>query len=266
MAPMARMARLSTLVADWAVACRTWGLRLLSPLETQLRQPGALGPVPPLWLRRHAGPVRAFRSSAEGAVSLLERLELLSPATRVLDFGCGPGSLVPLLQCRLGPEARYLGLDRHAPSIAWCSGAFAGDSRFAFRPLPGSLWPAESGAWDLVVAKSVFTHLLEPDARAALAEIRRCLAPDGRALITAFCFDGERFGDRALPWFPHPADRSPVRWRRAGRPTAAVAYERFFLESLCVDSGLRPVNFVFGFFPGGETLMRGQDSLVLCPA
>ena len=255
--------RLATLAADLAVALRTVTLRAVSPLEAVLRP--AEGSQPPLWLRRHAGPLRAFRSSAEGAVDLLERLELLRPATRVLDFGCGPGSLVPLLQSRLGPQGRYLGLDVHAPSIAWCAEAFAGDSRFAFRPLVGSLWPAETAAYDLVVAKSVFTHLLEPEARVALGEIRRCLAPEGHALVTAFAFDGTQFGGRPLPWFPHPGNEAQVRWRRAARPTAAVAYERGCLERMCVEGGLQPENFVFGYFPGGEGTPRGQDTLVLRP-
>ena len=255
--------RLSTLATDLAVALRTVALRAVSPLERILRP--AEGSQPPLWLRRHAGPLRAFRSAAEGAVDLLERLELLHPATRVLDFGCGPGSLVPRLRARLGTEGRYLGLDVHAASIAWCAEAFAGDSRFAFRHLNGSLWPAESAAYDLVVAKSVFTHLLEPEARVALGEIRRCLAPEGRALVTAFAFDGARYAGRLLPWFAHPGVDSPVRWRRAARPTAAVAFARDRLESRCVETGLRPEQFVAGYFPGGAAPPNGQDTLVLAP-
>ena len=77
--------------------------------------------------------------------------------------------------------------------------------------------------------------------------------------------EGIYFADAELPWFPYPDDRSPVRWRRAARPTAAVAYERYFFERACVDCDLQPINFVYGFFPGGETLMRAQDSLVLRP-
>jgi hypothetical protein len=115
------------------------------------------------------------------------------------------------------------------------------------------------------VAKSVFTHLLEPEARAALAEIRRCLAPDGRALVTAFCFDGARFAGRELPWFPHPDHRSPVRWRRAARPTAAVAWERKALEGLCGATGLTVERFVTGYFPGDVAPPSGQDTFVLAP-
>src|SRR5690606_30889292 len=162
---------------DLAVAGRTAALRALSPFEALVRKLGARddgepAQLPPLWLRRHAGPVRAFRSSGAHAMALLERLGLLRPDLRVLDFGCGPGSLVPRFAALLGTSGRYRGLDIHAPSIDWCRRHTAGDARFSFETLdlrrPAS-WPAESGGWDLVLAKSVFTHLLEAEAKIALS-------------------------------------------------------------------------------------------------
>ena len=71
-------------LGDLAVSGRTAALRLLSPVErltralTGGRDPGA-GPVPPLWLRRHAGPVGDFHTSGAHAMALLERLGLLGP-------------------------------------------------------------------------------------------------------------------------------------------------------------------------------------------
>lgn len=258
-------------LADLAVAGRTAALRLLSPVE---RLAGALRPgagtedqkLPPLWLRRHAGPVRAFRASAEQAVSLLERLGWLHPGLRVLDFGCGPGSLVPLLAAVLGPEGRYRGLDIHAPSIEWCRRAFAGDERFSFEridPRVSGAWPAAVGSWDLLLAKSVFTHLLEPEATHALAEIRRALAPGGRAMVTAFLFEGSRFAGRELPWFPCPGPTAAVRWRRATRPTAAVAVDRATFFDWIAAAGLRVEATITGFHPGGSEPPTGQDTLLL---
>jgi len=258
-------------VADLAVAARTLALRALSPLERALGARGGPGgaPLPPLWLRRHAGPVRAFRPSAEQALALLDRLGLVRPGLRVLDFGCGPGSLVPLLSGRLGPDGAYFGLDLHAASIHWCREAFAGDPRLRFErlePAASRPWPAAADAWDLVLAKSVFTHLLEEEARAALAEIRRALAPGGRAVVTAFLFDGATFAGRPLPWFPCPDAHAEVRWRRAARPTAAVAWARESFAALAGASGLEEERFVAGFHPGGAAPPAGQDTLVLRPS
>lgn len=258
-------------LADLAVAGRTTALRLLSPVE---RLAGVLRPatgagaelLPPLWLRRHAGPVRAFRTSADQAVALLDRLGWLRPDLRILDFGSGPGSLVPRLGDVLGPEGRYRGLDVHAPSIEWCRRAFAEDPRFSFERLaPGAtaVWPAAPGAWDLVIAKSVFTHLLEAEATRALAEIRCTLAPGGRAMITAFLFDGSRFAGRELPWFRCPGPTAPVRWRRASRPTAAVAVDRDTFFDWIAAAGLRVEGMIPGFHPGGSEPPSGQDTLLL---
>ena len=255
-------------VAALAVGARTLALRALAPFEQALAAlQGRSGePLPPLWLRRHAGPVRSFRAAGEQAVALLERLGLLRPGVRVLDFGCGPGSLVPLLAGRLGPGGAYLGLDLHAASIRWCREAFSGDPRLRFErlePASAGPWPAAAAAWDLVLAKSVFTHLLEAEARSALAGIRRALAPGGRAVVTAFLFDGAAFADRPLPWFPCPDRRAEVRWRRASRPTAAVAYSRQRLAWLASEAGLEETGFIQGFHPGGAAPPAGQDSVIL---
>jgi SAM-dependent methyltransferase len=256
-------------VAELAVLARTLALRALAPFESALGAvSGARGalPSPPLWLRRHAGPLRGFRSSGEEAMALLDRMGLVRAGLRVLDFGCGPGSLVPLLADRIGDQGSYVGLDIHEPSIRWCRRAFSGDRRLRFErldPNAAGPWPVAAEAWDLVLAKSVFTHLLEAEARAALAGIRRALAPGGRAVVTAFLFDGAAFAARPLPWFPCPDARAEVRWRRASRPTAAVAYARERLAAWAGGSGLEEERFVAGFHPGGAAPPAGQDTLVL---
>ena len=254
-------------LGDAWVLARTAALRAVSPFEAVARRRGTGAVLPPLWLRRHAGPVAAFRSSSEQAIELLERLELLRPDLRILDFGCGPGALAPVLAPRLGENGSYRGLDIHRPSIEWCRRACASDPRFSFDALEGAgAWPAATAGSDLVLAKSVFTHLLEDDARRSLAQVRRVLAPGGRAVVTAFTFDPERYGAGPLPWFPFPGAGEPVRWRRRARPTAAVAYERPRFEALIAESGLALENFVFGFYPGGSAPPIGQDTLVLALA
>lgn len=257
-------------LADLAVASRTALLRLLSPFEWLARALGYRAavrePLPPLWLRRHAGPIRAFRTSGDLAMERLERMGLLRPDLRVLDFGCGPGSLVPRFARILGSEGRYLGLDLHGPSIAWCRRSFGGDVRFAFErlaPLSPRPWPVGEGSRDLILAKSVFTHLLESEARTALSEIRRTLAPGGCAMVTAFLFDGARFANRALPWFPCPGPSASVRWRRASRPTAAVAVEAETFRSWISTAGLKVESMLAGYHPGGAEPPTGQDTLFL---
>jgi len=120
---------------------------------------------------------------------------------------------------------------------------------------------ADSGA-DFILAKSVFTHLLDGEARHYLREIRRTLRPERLAVITAFLFDGTR----RPPAFPFPRRDSPMRWRRRWRVQAGVAFERSYFESLVGDAGLTLRWLIPGYWPGTTSALRGQDILVLTVA
>ena len=178
---------------------------------------------------------------------------------------------------RLGARRRYVGFDVHEPSVLWCRRRFANDPRFAFevarvaspygtrrdrRPrAAASRW--RDGEAGLVIAKSVFTHLLEPEARHYLSETRRVLRPGRSAVITAFLFDrGGPHYDAARRVFPHGSPTGTARWRSASRPTAAVAYDRAIFESFVEAAGLRVQWIYFGYFPGSDRL-TGQDIVIL---
>jgi SAM-dependent methyltransferase len=187
----------------------------------------------------------------------------LTPADQVLDVGCGCGAMVPFFAKRLGEEGCYLGLDVHPPSIQWCRRRFQDDPRLRFEQVPVRSpyghgrgvafeeyrFPLPDGAADFVLAKSLFTHLLEPEARHYLAEIRRTLRPGREAIVTAFLFDGS-----GPPAFPFPAAGSPVRWRRRSHPHAAVAFERRFFESMIREAGLE-VRQLLPAVPAGQDVL-----------
>jgi len=78
-------------------AVRTLALMAAGPFAR--RTPASGGPVPPLWLRRHTGPVSRIEASADGAASVIEELGLLPPNGRIVDAGCGFG----IMAMRLGP-------------------------------------------------------------------------------------------------------------------------------------------------------------------
>lgn len=263
----------SELALRLARAARTALLWTLGPAEALVRRLQGRGSLPPLWLRRHVGPVASFESAARDTEALLDRHAAVRPGDLVVDLGCGCGAMVPAFAERIGAAGRYLGIDVHGPSLGWCRRRWAEDPRLTFaratmaspyggapspmgRDAPYRV-PADGGTVGLVLAKSLFTHLLEPQARSYLAEIRRLLAPGRRALVTAFLFAGE------TPAFPHGDDR--VRVRLASRPEAAVAYRRELFEGMVEEAGLRIVERIDGFFPGDAPRLDGQDVLVLGP-
>ncbi|NJL29267.1 MAG: methyltransferase domain-containing protein [Thermoanaerobaculia bacterium] len=255
---------------------RTAALWLASPAEQWWRRLWGRERLPPLWLRRHVGPVSQFESAARATADWIDKLGLLKPGDLVLDIGCGCGAMVGELARRFGPAGLYVGFDVHAPSIRWCRKHFESDPRLRFEladlrsPYGGGTdevgsyqFPIEDASTSFVLAKSVFTHLLEPEAEHYLREIARVLSPEGRALVSAFLFQTLTDSDPP-PLFPHPSDpHSPVRWRLAARPRAAVAYDHAAFTAMIQAAGLEIETLIQGFFPGHKPTLDGQDQLVL---
>jgi SAM-dependent methyltransferase len=254
---------------------RTAALWLLGPADLLLRRLRGRDDRPPLWLRRHSGPLRDFDGAARDMEATLVRLALVRSGDHVLEIGCGAGAMLPAFRRLLGPDGRYVGFDVHGPSIRWCK-RISADPRFRFelaevaspygdralwRTAESYRFPLDDGGADFILAKSVFTHLLEGEARHYLGEIRRTLRPGRLALITTFCFDGTRAP--LPPAFPHPAGDSPIRWLRRPQPRAAVAFDRGFFERMTAEAGLTVRQMLPGFWPGTATVPSGQDVLIL---
>jgi SAM-dependent methyltransferase len=102
---------------------------------------------------------------------------------RVLDVGCGNGSLLRALRT-CWPEAELLGCDPSPEAVA----QGAGDGLRLWTGAATDL-PPDLGA-DLVIAVNVVEHTLDPIA--FLAALRAALHPDGRLVIV--CPDGSRPG------------------------------------------------------------------------
>jgi SAM-dependent methyltransferase len=260
------------------ITTRTALLRTAGPFDELYRRLTRRSNLPPLWLRRHAGPVARFESASREAAETIERLGLVREGDRVLDVGCGPGAMAPHLGRLIGPRGRYVAFDIHAPSIAWARRHFASDPRLRFEPaalespyggdgrsaVEQYRFPAQDASCDFVLAKSVFTHLLEPEARRYLSEIWRVLAPARAAMVTAFLFDrGSLTGSGRSRLFPCADESGAVRFRSRSRPRSAVAYERSRFLAMLDSAGLRIGHEIPGFYPGDADPPAGQDVLLL---
>jgi ubiquinone/menaquinone biosynthesis C-methylase UbiE len=110
--------------------------------------------------------------------ALLEQAAI-GPGQRVLDLGCGTGTLTVEIQ-RACPEARVVGIDGDPKALAIARRKVerAGvrvelDQGFA------DALPYADGSFDRVVSSLVFHHLSRPTKERAFAEILRVLAPGG---------------------------------------------------------------------------------------
>lgn len=248
-------------VTDLAIAVREALYRLASPLDAAVGALVGRQAVPPLWLRRHIGAAApdAFRAAAAAGADQLREL-FPHPAFRsVLDLGCGCGAMVPYFQEALPAAGRYLGLDKHRGCLRWARRHYAADQRFDFAHVSEPAALAAGAPFDLVLAKSLFTHLVAAEAESMLRMIQAHLAPGAALVLTAFLHDRQG----ATPMFPYAAGDGFVRFRRRTRPAAAVTFDRDFFLALLSANGFRVERAWYWFWPGDQPRIRNQD-LLLC--
>ena len=114
-----------------------------------------------------------WRTAENSAAYLLPHLR---PGMRVLDVGCGPGTITCDLGRLVGSEGEVLGVDSAADVVAQAVAACdLPQVRFAVGD--ALRLDASDGAFDVVHAHQVLQHLADPVA--ALREMRRVTRPGG---------------------------------------------------------------------------------------
>ena len=186
---------------------------------------------------------RFLKTARDEARRLVTSLGLTS-SSRVLDVGCGVGRLAIGILSEVGDVREYRGVDVDERAIQWCRQYVERDHpRFRFVYLdvgnprynpsgqalmPGFRFPFPDRAFEIIYLYSVFSHMLEGDARLYLAEFHRLLIPSGRLFFTAFAED-------AVP----AVTINPPGYRRAwSGPLHCVRYQTGFLQSMVSESGL----------------------------
>jgi demethylmenaquinone methyltransferase/2-methoxy-6-polyprenyl-1,4-benzoquinol methylase/phosphoethanolamine N-methyltransferase len=105
----------------------------------------------------------------------------LQPGERVLDVGCGPGSLsIPAAE-KVGPAGSVAGIDASPEMIAVARGkARKKGLDLDFRVAPVEALPFADGEFDVVLSSFMLHHLPEDVREAGFAEVYRALKPGGR--------------------------------------------------------------------------------------
>lgn len=104
-------------------------------------------------------------------------LPCLKPGMRLLDCGCGPGTITLGLAQAVAP-GQVVGIDREQSQLAAAAERFkAAGLQAEFRACSIYELPFADALFDVVFSHAVFEHLKEP--RRALAEIYRVLKPGG---------------------------------------------------------------------------------------
>jgi SAM-dependent methyltransferase len=134
------------------------------------------------YLHGHAAPVvahHARRTAAEAAAFLLPSL---APNMRLLDVGCGPGSITVGLAEHLA-QGEVIGVDLSEATLAQAAAEAAARGLTNLHYQPASVYelPFEDNSFDVAYAHQVFQHLSKR--REALAEVLRVVKPGGLIAI-----------------------------------------------------------------------------------
>lgn len=110
----------------------------------------------------------------------------VAPGERVLDLGCGTGTLLLHLASRV-PGARLVGVDADPAMLrqAQAKAASAG-ILLDLAPAWADALPFTDAAFDVVLSSLFFHHLQQADKVRSLREVWRVLRPGGRVLIADF--------------------------------------------------------------------------------
>ncbi len=119
------------------------------------------------------------RTAAEAAAFLLPELR---PGMRLLDVGCGPGSITRGLAERVAP-GQVVGLDLSGETLAAArqDAAARGLENLRFEEASVYQAPFADGAFDVAYAHQVFQHLSRPGA--ALGEMLRVVRAGGLVAV-----------------------------------------------------------------------------------
>ena len=161
-------------------------------------------------------------------------LPLLAPGMRLIDIGCGPGTITRGLARAVAP-GRCVGVDLE-PSQVVLARAAAVEERVesvSFEEASAYALPFADGSFDAAFSHALFEHLARP--ADVLAEIRRVVRPGG--LVGICCSDWSnaavepRTEDVELALACHLA----LRRRAGGDPFAGARLERWVADAGFAD-------------------------------
>ena len=167
------------------------------------------------------------RSAGNNAAHLLPHLE---PGLRVLDFGCGPGTISMGLAKAVEPGELH-GIDKEESQIemARAAASAGGHGNAVFQTGDVTDLPFEGDSFDVAHCHALLTHI--PGTQATLAEVKRVLKPGGlissRELIVASSFFEPELEDLGGAWETF----SKLLEANGGHPQMGKELKRSFLEA-----------------------------------
>lgn len=200
---------------------------------------------------------------------------------QICDVGCGLGTIAKVFH-ENHPECDYRGLDINKHQIDKLTREFE-DTNYEFGHLDvfngkynpgGSISPEDvtlpypDDFFDLLIMKSVFTHMRPSTVRNYLSEIARILDPGGEAWTTWFLIQGESPPRDAL--FDFDVAMGDYWTNDRDNPESAIAYPEDGAREMISRSSLEIEHSKPGYWrrppPSDREIRDNQDVLVLSTA
>jgi len=206
----------------------------------------------------------------------------LQPSAAFLDLGCGNGSVARSLAGYLTAEGRYEGLDISQTSIEWLQRHYVRFPNFTFSHAdvynkmynPAGRYaagvyrlPFPDATFDMVLLKSVFTHMRPDDVRNYVAETSRVLKCGGRGVMTYFLLNDESRrlieAGRDKMGLAFEYDGDPLcRVANPDIPELVVAHDERRVRQVCADAGFSLAEIAYGDWCGRQALLGLQDVII----
>jgi 2-polyprenyl-3-methyl-5-hydroxy-6-metoxy-1,4-benzoquinol methylase len=202
----------------------------------------------PATLRQHG-----LRTAEEAAAFLLPELQR---GMRLLDVGCGPGSITRGLAERLAP-GEVVGLDLSPDALAVAREDAVARGIHNLRYELGSVYelPFPDASFDAVFAHQVLQHLREP--RAALVEMLRVLKPRGLLAARDVDWGSVAYAPRDA-WLDRFVDVHLRTWKQnGGEPCMGRRLRALFNSVAASDLKITATDWCYASLP--ETRAWGES-------
>ena len=202
----------------------------------------------PATVRQHG-----LRTAEEAAAFLLPELR---PGMRLLDVGCGPGSITRGLAERVAPGP-VVGLDLSRETLAAARDDAAVRGLENLRYEEGSVYelPFPDDSFDVAYAHQVLQHLREPGA--ALREMLRVVRPGGLVAVRDVDWGTAAYWPHD-PWIDRFVEVHLKTWRRnGGEPLMGRRLRALFNADAVTD--LQVTAAVWCYATRSETVEWGES-------
>lgn len=236
---------------------------LAEPIDYLIRGMNYKKGYPPLRLRQMVGSLNDFEGSGGEYMAYLKLLCDLKSGDNVMDIGSGCGLMClkvnenPTLPGYIKPGS-YVGIDTNKTLVDWCNRYIKLTNGFFVTPPIKNRLPGLNETVDVILCKSLFTHLFKHEVESYLSEIRRLLKPKGRCLATFFLLNDKEYKGRYSFGY-YEGDFSLERY---SQPRAAVAYEEEWIQKTLEGFGFSH-EVHYGSWRGDNKGLSFQDIIIL---